>query len=152
MFSMTKLNRQPLPHTAAEIGEACVCLGLRKAARQVARRYDEALRPLDLTSGQFSIIAALVGETALPLGALAERLGMDRTTLNRNLKPLEARRLIATAAAEVDKRVRGLALTAAGRNVLAQALPLWASAQEGSARRLGERGWRDLRERLRRLD
>ncbi len=134
--------------TAADIESACVCLGVRRAARLVARRYDEALRPLGLTSGQFSILAALLRDRAAPLGVLADLLGLERTTLNRNLKPLEAMGLVETTPAESDARVRGLVLTPAGRTLLDRAVPHWRAAQADSQRRLGEAGWRDLRLRL----
>lgn len=133
---------------AQEIGGACVCLGLRKAARRVARRYDEAFRPLGITSGQFSILAALLREKPAPLGALADTLGMDRTTLNRNLKPLEAERLVETTVDDADRRIRGLRLTGRGRSLLGRALPLWRVAQTDSNRRLGEGGWPGLKARL----
>lgn len=137
--------------TAADIETACVCLGVRRAARLVARRYDEALRPLGLTSGQFSILAALLRDRPAPLGALADVLGLERTTLNRNLKPLEAMGLIVTMPDEADARVRGLSLTRPGRALLEQAMPLWQGAQADSQRRMGEAGWSDLRIQLRAL-
>lgn len=131
--------------TAADIGSACICLGVRKAARMVARRYDEAFRPLGLTSGQFSILAALLRDRAVALSALADDLGMDRTTLNRNLKPLLTQDLIAAEDDEADRRVRGLVLTAAGRERLDRALPIWRRVQAASEARLPEGGWSGLR-------
>jgi DNA-binding MarR family transcriptional regulator len=140
------------PLTAAEIGDSCLCLGVRRAARLVGRRYDDALRLLGLTSGQFSILAALLRERPTPLGALADTLGLDRTTLNRNLKPLEAAGLVETIADSDDARVRSLALTAAGREMLGKAIPLWRAAQAESHRRLGgENAWPDFRAQLRTL-
>jgi DNA-binding MarR family transcriptional regulator len=136
---------------AGEIETACVCLGVRRAARLVARRYDEALRPLGLTSGQFSILAALLRDRPAPLGALADVLGLERTTLNRNLKPLEAVGLIMTMPDGADARVRRLSLTPAGRAMLDRAIPLWQGAQADSQRRMGEAGWSDLRLQLRAL-
>ena len=138
--------------TAEEIAGGCACLGLRRAARLLARRYDEALRPAGLTSGQFSILAALLQEPPLRLGALADRLGMDRTTLNRNLRPLERLDLLRTVEAVDDRRVRALALTAAGLGRLRVALPQWGQAQEDSTRRLfGKAGWSSLKAQLDRL-
>ena len=131
--------------TAADIGTTCVCLGVRKAARILARRYDDAFRPLGITSGQFSILAALMQDSAVPLGALAETLGMDRTTLNRNLKPLEAIGLVATSSDKSDARVRGLKLTASGRLLLEQAIPIWSAVQADSQRRLAKSGWPQFR-------
>lgn len=131
--------------TAADIGASCVCLGVRRAARLVARRYDDAFRPLGITSGQFSILAALLGEGAVPLGSLAEILGMDRTTLNRNLRPLEAMALVATRSDKSDARVRGLQLTAGGRALLDRAIPIWTEVQADSQRRLARSGWPQFR-------
>lgn len=134
--------------TAAEISAACFCMNLRKAARLIARRYDEALRPLGLTSGQFSILAALLRPGAVPLGALADVLGMERTTLNRNLRPLEQMKLVETIADPADARVRGLRLSEAGREMAARGLPLWQRAQEETRERLGTSDWPALRSQL----
>lgn len=131
-----------------EIGDACVCLNLRRAARQVARRYDEVLRPANLTSGQFSILAALLREVPVSLTELAEMLAMDRTTLNRNLKPLERDGLVRTARNEFDQRVRAIELSECGRQRMSQALPLWRQAQALSEEYLGIHGWAELKSRL----
>ncbi|MBX9777555.1 MAG: MarR family winged helix-turn-helix transcriptional regulator [Xanthobacteraceae bacterium] len=137
--------------TANDIGATCVCLGIRKAARQVARRYDDAFRPLGITSGQFSILAALLREEPVALGALADTLGMDRTTLNRNLKPLEQGKLVATSATKDDRRVRGLSLTEKGHTLLDRAIPIWRRAQADSERRLTATQWPRFRSQLRAL-
>lgn len=139
---------QPTTPTAREIERACVCQALRRVARQVSRRYEAALRPVGLKAGQFSILAALLRDEAVPLGRLAEALGMDRTTLTRDLRPLERRGLVASAAGEGDRRVRALALTGEGRALMGRAVPLWERAQEGTRERLGSQGWGELRERL----
>lgn len=143
------MTRRPID--AAEIGAACVCLGIRKAARLVARRYDDAFRPFGITSGQFSILAALSRDGSVPLGSLADVLGMDRTTLNRNLKPLEAMALIATTTEQSDARVRGLRLTSAGRAFLDRAIPIWVELQADSQKRLARSDWPRFRSRLRAL-
>jgi len=138
--------------SAEEIAAACACLGVRRAGRLIARRYDAALRPLGLTSGQFAILTALLGDRPLGLGALAERLGMERTTLNRNLRPLESLGFVETVDDPADRRVRSLRLTAAGRCVARDAIGLWAEAQAESTRRLhGKAGWAVLKAQLDRL-
>jgi DNA-binding MarR family transcriptional regulator len=137
--------------SAADFHAACICLGVQRAARGVARRYDDALRPAGLTSGQFSILSALLRDDPIALGALAELLGLDRTTLNRNLRPLEAAGLVSTAADAQDGRVRRIGLTAKGRERLDLAIPLWRDAQGEGNRRLGESGWQALRPLLTRL-
>jgi len=133
---------------AADFGATCICLGVRKAARQVVRRYDDAFRPFGITSGQFSILAAMLRDGAVPIGHLADVLGMDRTTLNRNLKPLEGEKLIATTATREDRRVRGLILTTKGRALLDRAIPIWRTAQADSERRLAGTEWPKFRSQL----
>jgi DNA-binding MarR family transcriptional regulator len=124
-----------------EIGAQCVMFNVRKAARGLSRRYEEALRPVGLKAGQFSIMAALLDVGDAPLGTLAQRLGMDRTTLNRNLSPLERRGLVESRPDPEDRRARRLALTAAGRSVMDQAIQLWRQAQADSLARLGAERW-----------
>jgi DNA-binding MarR family transcriptional regulator len=131
--------------TAADIYGACFCLGVQRAARGVARRYDEALKPLGLTSGQFSILSSLLRESAEAIGALAALLGQERTTLTRNLRPLEAAGWVETKPDAKDARVRRVRLTAKGRALLCAAIPVWRAAQRDSNARLGEAGWDALR-------
>jgi DNA-binding MarR family transcriptional regulator len=115
-----------LPFSAArEVRDACLCLHLQRAARVVARRFDEALRPFDLTNHQFSLLMALNRPEAASIGDVSSLLAVDRTTLTANLKPLERRGLVKIAVDEEDRRSRRLALTAAGRARLAAALPVW---------------------------
>jgi DNA-binding MarR family transcriptional regulator len=131
--------------TAPDVYAACVCLGLQRAARNVARRYDEALRSAGLTSGQFSILSALLREKPTAISALAELLGLDRTTLNRNLRPLEAEKQVVIVPDSEDRRVRRIELTVAGRKRLEAAIPLWRKTQLESNKRLGRTGWHELR-------
>ena len=131
--------------TAADIYAACVCLGVQRAARGVARRYDEALKPLGLTSGQFSILSSLLRDSSEPIGALAELLGQERTTLTRNLRPLEAAGWIDAQPDAKDARVRRVRLTDKGRELVCAAIPIWRAAQRDSNARLGEAGWAALR-------
>ncbi|HEY1299128.1 MAG TPA: MarR family winged helix-turn-helix transcriptional regulator [Stellaceae bacterium] len=111
--------------TTREVRDACLCLHLQRAARRVARRFDAALQPLGLTSGQFSLLMSLNRATPPYLGAVAALLAMDRTTLTANLKPLARRGLVEISPDENDKRSRRLALTPAGRASLAAAVPIW---------------------------
>ena len=131
--------------SARDIYSACICLGVHRAARAVARRYDDVLRSIDLTSGQFSILSALLGDKPTPISALADLLGLDRTTLNRNLRPLEGQKLVETVVDPDDRRVRGLRLTTEGRKRLALAIPLWRTVQSDSTHRIGRSGWSELR-------
>ena len=107
------------------VRDTCLCLAAQKAARALARHFDEALRPLDLTNGQFSLLMSLNRPKPPPIGPVAELLAMDRTTLTAALKPLERRRLIRVEVDPTDRRNRLLILTVKGRNLLAKAVPLW---------------------------
>lgn len=113
--------------TTRQVRDTCLCLHLQRAARAVARRFDEALRPLGLTNGQFSLLMSLNRPEPPTIGSVATLLAMDRTTLTANLKPLERRGLIELGIDAADRRLRRLSLTPAGRELLVAALPLWRS-------------------------
>ncbi|MGB9649168.1 MAG: MarR family transcriptional regulator [Stellaceae bacterium] len=121
---MSKCDDPPFEITL-EVRDTCLCLHLQRAARAVARRFDAALRPLGLTSGQFSLLMSLNRPEAANIGSVSALLAMDRTTLTANLKPLERRGLIAATVDDADKRTRRLALTPAGRALLRAAVPAW---------------------------
>jgi DNA-binding MarR family transcriptional regulator len=108
-----------------EVRDTCLCLHLQRAARALARRFDAALRPLALTSGQFSLLMSLNRPEAASLGNVSALLAMDRTTLTANLKPLERRGLVTVTADNADKRTRRLTLTPAGRALVDAAVPVW---------------------------
>jgi DNA-binding MarR family transcriptional regulator len=111
--------------TTLHVRDHCLCLHAQRAARALARRFDIALKPAGITSGQFSLLMSLNRPEPPNLGSVAALLAMDRTTLTANLKPLERRRLVETVADATDKRARLLRLTPAGRAVLAEAVPTW---------------------------
>jgi DNA-binding MarR family transcriptional regulator len=116
----------PLPFECTlHVRNACLCLYLQRAARAVARQFDEAFRPFGLTNGQFSLLMALNRPSPPAMGEVAALLAMDRTTLTAALKPLERRGLIETTPDEKDKRTRRLVLTRAGRSLLGAAYPVW---------------------------
>jgi DNA-binding MarR family transcriptional regulator len=115
-----------LPHAAAlRVRDRCLCLYAQRAARVLARRFDDALRPVRLTNGQFSLLMSLNRPEPPTLGALASLLAMDRTTLTAALKPLARRRLVRVAPDPADRRSRRLSLTRTGAALLARALPIW---------------------------
>lgn len=123
--------------SAILIGQSCHCLALRSAARSIARRYDEALRSVELSNGQFSILVAVSAMQPASPQALGDALGMDRTTVTAALKPLQRRGLLVVNASEDDLRTRLVSLTPDGSSLLRRAMPLWREAQRQVARRVG---------------
>jgi DNA-binding MarR family transcriptional regulator len=109
------------------VRDHCLCLHVQRAARALARRFDDAMRPLGLTHGQFSLLMCLNRPEAPKIGEVSAFLAMDRTTLTANLKPLERRGLVKVTVDKEDRRNRRVALTAAGRTLLAEAVPIWKS-------------------------
>ena len=111
--------------TTLEVRDICLCLAAQRAARTLARRFDDAFRPLGLTNGQFSLLMALNRPQPPSIAPLADFLAMDRTTLTAALKPLERRGLIRIAVDPDDRRGRRITLSAQGRKLLAKAVPIW---------------------------
>lgn len=119
-------NRPKLPYeTALLVRDCCLCLHVQRAARALARRFDEALRSLDLTNGQFSLLMSLNRTEPPAMADVASLLAVDRTTLTAALKPLERRGLVKVAADPKDRRSRLMALTHKGVTLLAKAAPIW---------------------------
>lgn len=115
-----------LPYaTTLLVRDHCLCLHVQRAARTLARRFDQAFRPLGLTNGQFSLLMSLNRPEPPPMGPVADLLAMNRTTLTAALKPLERRGLVRIASNPKDHRNRILLLTPRGRNLLSRALPIW---------------------------
>lgn len=112
------------------VRDSCLCLHVRRAARTIARRFDDAFRPLDLTSGQYSLLMSLNRPHPPHMKDVADLLAMDRTTLTANLKPLERRGLVAITPDPRDRRGRLLALTSDGMNLLSRAFPIWQETQQ----------------------
>jgi DNA-binding MarR family transcriptional regulator len=116
----------PLPYaTTLLVRDHCLCLHVQRAARSLARRFDEAFRPVGLTNGQFSLLMSLNRPEPPPMGPVANLLAMDRTTLTAALKPLERRSLVHVAKDPNDRRNRILILTTKGKALLARAVPIW---------------------------
>ncbi|TAJ86329.1 MAG: MarR family transcriptional regulator [Reyranella sp.] len=137
--------------TTLHVYDHCLCFAAQRAARALARRFDEALSPIGLTSGQFSLLTSLNQPDPPSMGSIAALLVMDRTTLTANLKPLEQRGLVEIAVDEADRRVRRLILTPAGRKVLQSALPVWVEVHGEIDRLLPASDGRTLRRGLRAL-
>ena len=118
--------RDDLPLSVThEVRDRCLCLHAQRAARALARHFDEALRPLNLKQGQYSLLVSLNRPEPPKISDLAYLLAMDRTTLTANLKPLEKRGLLRVTQDPEDRRNRRLSLTDEGLNLLTQAVPIW---------------------------
>jgi DNA-binding MarR family transcriptional regulator len=111
--------------TTLAIRDRCLCLHVQRAARVLARAFDDAFRELGLTHGQFSLLNALNRSSPPGMGGVARLLAMDPTTLSANVKPLVRAGWIEVRTDEADRRARRLALTPAGHEALARAVPVW---------------------------
>jgi DNA-binding MarR family transcriptional regulator len=127
----------------AEVAETCTAALLRRASRAVTNAFDAAMRPAGLRNSQFSVLVALALARQAPISKLARILGLDRTTMTRNLAPLERRGLAVSVAGE-DRRNKVFQLTARGQAALARALPAWQAAQASVVSELGQSRWTAL--------
>lgn len=133
-----------LRDACSTVAAECVCSNLRRAARSVTQSFDRVLRPSGIRASQMPILVALAIADRAPISLIGRQLGMDRTTLTRNLRPLERAGLVQVAGAPDDGRQRLAALTPAGVRALARALPLWRRAQAEALERLGGTRWPQL--------
>ncbi len=140
---MKEYSHQPRLVQLSEIAETCACLNVRKAARAVTQLYDEVLQPSGLRATQFNLLVASALASEATVTQLAEALVMDRTTLTRNLKPLESQGLL-TINAGTDRRKHLVRLTERGRQALTTALPYWEQAQDRVVTYLGQSQWHTL--------
>ena len=111
----------------------CVCAALRRASRSVTQHYERSFRGSGLRATQFTLLAVLTQTGPLPLSSLAAQAGLERTTLTRNLRLLEAKGWVRVRSTEGDGRVRRVELTRAGRAAAQKGLPAWRKAQIGLA-------------------
>jgi DNA-binding MarR family transcriptional regulator len=125
----------------------CALFNLRRATRTVTQLYDEILRPTGLKGTQYSMLRVIGSVEPVAITTLGEAMGMDRTTVTRNVRLLERRRLVEVEAGS-DRRTRFLRLTRAGRRAVERAEPYWAEAQKEVVAGLGAEPFRALRERL----
>ena len=122
----------------------CACFNLRKASRAITHLYDEMLRPAGLRTTQFTLLVATKMLEPITVTRLAKIGVMDRTTLTRNLRPLEKQGLVQIALGK-DQRTRVVTLTPEGQKALARAFPLWKKAQARVIKELGPERWNSLR-------
>src|ERR1700712_5957344 len=136
---MTLPDDLPFANTLL-VRDACLCLHVQRAARALARRYDQAFRPVGLTSGQFSLLMSLNRPQPPAMAQVATLLAMDRTTLTANLKPLERRGLVQVEPDATDKRRRTLRITSSGQAALIAAMPIWRITHAALEASVGDAG------------
>jgi DNA-binding MarR family transcriptional regulator len=142
-------GKEPTFETTLLVRDACLCLYVQRAARALARRFDDALRPIGLTNGQFSLLMSLNRPEPPGMAAVAALLGMDRTTLTAALKPLRRRGLLKVAANPADRRGRIMTLTSKGRRLLSRAVPVWKKTHAAVEALLHDRDADQFRKNLR---
>jgi DNA-binding MarR family transcriptional regulator len=117
----------------------CFCLASRQAARKITRLYDSCMQGSGIRATQFTILSQLMLRGEMPIGKLAGILGMERTTLTRNLTLLEQQKWISIHAGD-DPRARMIAITGQGRSVVRRSFPFWSKAQAHIGKLLGADG------------
>jgi DNA-binding MarR family transcriptional regulator len=133
------------------VRDCCLCLHVQRAARALARRFDEVLRPFGLTNGQFSLLMSLNRPEPPSMAPVAALLAMDRTTLTAALKPLENRGLVKISQDPADRRSRILTLTGSGHDLLIRATPAWERAHREVESLIPDQAPEELRKNLRAL-
>ncbi|KAF1083926.1 transcriptional regulator SlyA [Sporotomaculum syntrophicum] len=149
-MGFSNLDQEDLKELSRRTGQACVGFNLRKASRLLMRLYDEAFEPLGLKGTQFSLLMAVVGNNGAAIGELAQPLGMERSTLSRNITVLQKKGLVTVEEGE-DRRQQRISITDSGVSVLQKAQPLWQGVQERLACELGEERIKNLLEDLKSL-
>jgi DNA-binding MarR family transcriptional regulator len=119
--------------------ENCVCFNLRWVTRAVTQFFDAEIRRHGIRPTQRTILFALSAEESWTMAALSDWLGMDRTTLVRNLRPLQRDGMVQTVGGR-GGRVE-LSITAKGQKKIKESLPAWRSAQSAAVKTLGEQRW-----------
>jgi len=137
-----------MPYDDRPDAEVCNCAAIRAAARHVTQSYDQFLAPVGLRTSQFSILAKLKRRGPLSINALADDMVMDRTTLGRNILPLQRDGLITIQPAASDRRAKELHLTKAGEQRLRAARKRWSAAQGRFETAFGAKRGADLRQLL----
>jgi DNA-binding MarR family transcriptional regulator len=140
-------TRRVSPRQCEEIARVCGCYNLRRATRAVTQLFDEALAPAGLRSTQLVLLVAIGAHEEASMAQLADAMVMDRSTLTRNLQPLERSGWIRILPG-ADRRVRLVSLTAKGHHIILQAMPRWQRTQEEVMRQSGRNNWRQLLQRL----
>ncbi len=141
---MANVTTQPEDRIADEIACDCLAGRVRLLGRAITAIYDEALRPLGVTAGQLNAIVVVAKRGPVAPGTLARHLGMDKSTLSRNLERMRTHGWIKVSPGESGNG-QLVQLAAKGRTVLKNARPLWRGAQKNAERLLGARGMDSVR-------
>lgn len=136
---------------AAEMGLQCMCFNIRKSTRLLTAHYDRIISASGLKTTQLSLLMTVLLRDKANLSQLANMLGMDRTTLSRNVRLLEQKGLIIVSPGE-DKREQCIDITDKGRDTINLAIPLWEKAQAEVIERFGEEWVQELLSNLRHLN
>jgi len=131
------------PKVRTHMGTNCACFNLRRAARLVSQKYDQSLKKTGLKANQLSILIAAYDMGDRGMAKLAKFLGMERTTLTRNLSILERSGFLEITPGR-DLREKKISITPKGKNILKSALPLWQKAQEEIVASIGDQAWQNL--------
>jgi DNA-binding MarR family transcriptional regulator len=123
--------------------ENCVCFNLRRVTRKVTQFFDAEMRRHGIRPTQGTLLRALVAKENWSMAELSDWLGMDRTTLVRNLRPLQRDRLVEAAGGGRGGRVE-LSITSKGRKKIDECMPAWRSAQSAAVRTLGQQRWSSI--------
>ena len=134
---MTKQNTTVGAKECREFGKTCVVHNLRRASRAVTQLYEEYLKPSGLLPTQFTLLAAVRVMGPVQMSRIAKELVLDRTTLTRNIRPLEREGLLSVVYAKSDQRLREICITKKGMKKLEQAIPYWQDAQNLATNMLG---------------
>jgi DNA-binding MarR family transcriptional regulator len=138
------MTEEPFPRSPAQELGPCICAQVRRVARKLSSLYDTFLSPEGLTITQYSLLANIGRAGELSHSVLAEKVGMDRTTLTRNLRPLTRAKWVAAASGK-DRRQHLLQVTAAGKRKLVRSWPLWEEAQRQLLSQIGSQSMQELR-------
>lgn len=127
-----------------EVGANCACFAIRKASRVITQHYDHYLAKVGLKTTQFTLLNAIGANKSISMNALAHGLSMDRTTLTRNLKPLQDQGFIALNTSPEDKRVKLFILTPAGKKLVTTAIHHWRKAHTEFLEIVGDTRWKRI--------
>jgi DNA-binding MarR family transcriptional regulator len=143
-------DEEYLKQLSKRTGNACVGFNLRKTSRLLSQLYERAFKPVGIKGTQFSLLMAVARNKDSTIGKLSQPLGMERSTLSRNIAILQKKGLVTTEEGE-DRRHQRIRITDSGISVLREALPLWQGVQECLVRELGEERIKNLLEDLQHL-